>query len=87
MTDSDLRKRMQLCPHCGETVKLDAKNCSYCGRDIIQNKLRGPRRPAYLIPGIIMLVAGLLLMQYKFGTVLILLGACLVLFALFSGNV
>jgi uncharacterized protein (DUF983 family) len=78
---------MNTCPHCGETVRQDAKNCSYCGRDIDQRRLKGQKRPAYLVLGIIMLVAGLFSMQFKFGTVLILFGACFIIFALFSGNI
>ena len=87
MEENDIRSRMNTCPHCGETVRVEAKNCSYCGRDVDQTRLKGEKRPAYLILGITMFVTGLLTMQFKFGTVLILLGLCFILFAIFSGNV
>lgn len=78
---------MKTCPHCSETVKADAKNCSYCGRDVDPKRLKGEKRPAYFTLGSVMLIVGLLTMEHKFGTVLILLGLCFILFALFSGNI
>lgn len=29
-----LSEGMKKCPHCAELVKMDAKVCRYCGRDI-----------------------------------------------------
>lgn len=29
-----LSEGMQKCPHCAEFIKVDAKVCRYCGRDV-----------------------------------------------------
>ena len=85
--ENSLDKKMKRCPHCAETVRIEAQNCSYCGRDIDTTRLKGSKRPAYVGLGLAMLTIGLLTTGYKFGTVLILLGLCLIVFGLFSGNI
>lgn len=38
--------QMKKCPHCAEFIKVDAKVCKHCGRDVVRPTAAGPRPSA-----------------------------------------